>query len=59
MIFNIKDVFVFVLECCALALLCYSIYREKDIAKFERKAWFYIKAFFKALFYTVRDLVKR
>lgn len=58
MIFNIKDIFIFVLECCALALLMYCIYREKDIAKCERQAWFYTKAFFKALFYTVRDFVK-
>lgn len=55
---NVKDVFILILEITAILLLCYAVYREKDLIKFERKAWFYIKAFFKALFYTVRDFVK-
>lgn len=40
----------------ALVLLgAYAIYREKDIARFERKALKYIKAFFKAVYYTVLE----
>lgn len=40
----------------ALILLgSYALYRERDLIKFERKAGKYIKAFFKALFYTVRQ----
>lgn len=40
----------------ALVLLgAYAIYREKDIAKFERKVAKYIKAFFKAVYYTVKQ----
>lgn len=37
-----------------IVLASYSVYREKDLIKFERKAAKYIKAFFKALYYTVR-----
>ena len=31
----------------------YAIYREKDLIKFERKVKKYVKAFFKAAYYTV------
>ncbi len=40
---------------CVITLGAYSIYRERDIARFERKLGRYIKAFFKALKYTIRD----
>ena len=43
------SVFVFIrffLECAAVGLVCYAIYREKDLIKFERKVWKYSKAFF-------------
>ncbi len=40
---------------CIITLGSYSIYREKDIARFERKVAKYVKAFFKALIYTIRD----
>ena len=43
------------LELLAIALASYCVYRQEDIAKWERKMWRYIKFFFKALFYTVRD----
>ena len=33
----------------------YAIYREKDLIKFERKVIKYIKAFFKALYFTVLE----
>lgn len=33
----------------------YAIYREKDLIKFERKVKKYVKAFFKALYYTVLE----
>lgn len=45
----------FFLECAAVALVCYAIYREKDLIKFERKVWKYTKAFFKATYFSVRD----
>ncbi len=38
-----------------IALGSYSIYREKDIARLERKIAKYVKAFFKALVCTIRD----
>lgn len=31
----------------------YLIAHEKELIRFERKAWKYIKAFFKALYYTI------
>ena len=31
----------------------YAIAHEKELIRFERKAWKYIKAFFKALYYTI------
>lgn len=33
----------------------YTIYREKDLIRLERKAGRYIKAFFKALIYTLKE----
>ena len=45
----------FFLECAALGLVCYAIYREKDLIRLERKAWKYAKAFFKSVYYTIRD----
>lgn len=45
----------FFLECAAGALVCYAIYREKDLIKFERKVWKYTKAFFKSVYYTLCD----
>ncbi len=52
------SVFVFIrffLECAAVGLVCYAIYREKNLIKFERKVWKYTKAFFKALYYSVQE----
>ena len=52
------SVFVFIrffLECAAVGLVCYAIYREKDLIKFERKVWKYAKAFFKATYFSIRD----
>lgn len=34
---------------------CYAIYREKDLIRFERKVAKYVKAFFKALYYTMKE----
>ena len=42
-------------EVALILLGAYAIYREKDIARFERKALKYIKAFFKAVYYTVLE----
>lgn len=47
----------FLLECLAVGLVCYAIYREKDLIRFERKAWLYVKSFFKALYYTAKERV--
>ncbi|MBQ7115168.1 MAG: hypothetical protein IJN94_01990 [Clostridia bacterium] len=52
------SVFVFIrffLECAAVGLVCYAIYREKDLIRFERKVWKYTKAFFKAVYYSLQD----
>ena len=52
------SVFVFIrffLECAAVGLVCYAIYREKDLIRFERKIWKYSKAFFKAAYFSIRD----
>ena len=54
------SVFVFIrffLECAAVGLVCYAIYREKDLIRFERKVWKYVKAFFKATYYSIHDKV--
>lgn len=32
-----------------------AILHEKQLIRFERKAWRYIKAFFKALYYTIKE----
>lgn len=44
-----------VLELSAIALLCYGVYREKDLIKFERKVFKYLKAFVLSCVYTVKD----
>ena len=52
------SVFVFIrffLECAAVGLVCYAIYREKDLIKFERKVWKYAKAFLKATYFSICD----
>lgn len=52
------SVFVFLrffLECAAVGLVCYAIYREKDLIKFERKVWKYTKAFFKSVYFSLQD----
>ena len=45
----------FIVGVIVISLGSYALYRENDIAKFERKIGRYIKAFFKALIYTIRD----
>ena len=45
-----------VFELSAIALLCYGIYREKDLVKFERKVFKYVKAFVLSCVYSVKDL---
>ena len=42
-------------EVALILLGAYAIYREKDIARFERKALKYIKAFAKAVYYTILE----
>lgn len=49
----------FFLEIMAVAGCCYLIYKEKEIAKWERKVWKYIKAFFKALAYTIVEKIQK
>ncbi len=52
------SIFVFIrffLECAAVGLGCYAIYREKDLIKFERKVWKYTKAFFKSVYFSLQD----
>lgn len=44
-----------ILELSAIALLCYGVYREKDLIKFERKIFKYVKAFVLSCVYSVRD----
>lgn len=44
-----------ILELSAIALLCYGVYREKDLIKFERKVYKYVKAFVLSCAYSVRD----
>lgn len=48
----------FMLECMAAAICCYAVYREKDLIKFEHKAWVYTKAFFKAFYYTMAEKLR-
>ena len=43
----------FFIQICLILLGAYAIAHEKELIHFERKAWKYIKAFFKALYYTI------
>ncbi len=47
----------FFLECAAVILCVYGVYHEKSLIKFERMLGRYIKGFFKAVVYTVRDRI--
>ena len=47
-------IFKILVQTALILLAAYSIYREKDLIKLERKIAKYVKAFFKALYYTVR-----
>ncbi len=49
----------FFLGCMAVAGCCYLIYKEKQIAQWERKVWKYTKAFFKALVYTIIEKLEK
>lgn len=42
-------------EIAFILLGAYAIYREKDIIRFERKVAKYVKAFFKAVYYTILE----
>ncbi len=37
----------------------YALYREKDLIRFERKVAKYVKAFFKACYYTILEKKQR
>ncbi len=47
--------FRFILECLAMAGMCYAIYREKDLIRLEKKIYKYIKAFFLSCYYTIKE----
>lgn len=49
----------FLFQVILVLIGAYAIYREQDLAKFERKVARYIKAFFKALYYTVKEATQR
>jgi hypothetical protein len=46
-----------ILECLAVAAVCYAIYREKDLIILERKIYKYIKAFLKACYYSLKEVI--
>ena len=46
--------FKFLCELIAICAVTYMVYRRDAVARFEKKAWVYIKAFFLAL----RDVIK-
>lgn len=43
------------IEMLVVILVCYGIYREKSLIRFERRAFKFIKCFFKALYITVGE----
>lgn len=43
---------MFFIHILLILLGVYAIKHEKELIKFERRIWRYIKAFFKALYYT-------
>lgn len=48
-----------ILELFAIGVFCYGVKNENKLIEFEHKAWFYVKAFFKACYYTLKDWVKK
>ena len=51
--------FRFILELLFLAIVCYSIYHEKDLIKIEQKIKMYITAFLKACYYSCKEVIQK
>lgn len=49
-----ETIIQFLLNLCLVAIGCLTIIHEKELIHFERRVWKYIKAFFKALYYTIK-----
>ncbi len=47
------------IEILAVILVCYGIYREKSLIRFERKAFKFIKCFFKACYLSVKEISEK
>jgi hypothetical protein len=47
------------LELLAIGVFCYGVKNENKLIEFEHKVWFYVKAFFKSCYYTLKDWVKK
>ncbi len=43
------------IEMLVVILVCYGIYREKSLVRFERRAFKFLKCFFKALYITADE----
>lgn len=43
------------IEILAVILVCYGIYHEKKLIRFERKAFKFVKCFFKACVLTIEE----
>lgn len=47
------------IELFLILLVAYGIFRREALVRFERKAWFYTKVFFKAVYITVCQWVNK
>ena len=49
-----ETIMQFLLNLVLVYIGCLTIIHERELIRFERKVWKYIKAFFKALYYTIK-----
>lgn len=54
-----ETILKFLIEGMFVLLAGYAIYKEKSLIKFERKIAKYVKAFFKAAYYSILEKKKR
>ncbi len=59
MLLSAEIVIKAIIEILIILVLSYGVYREKSLIRFEQKIAKYIKAFFKAVYYSIKDLVEK
>lgn len=46
------------IELVLIIVVAYGIFKQETLIKIERKAWFYIKVFFKTVYFYSKEKIK-